>query len=112
MSYKIDQLNAKRKSGMFAAGLNFVLPGAGYIYCGRILLGLVALCFTIVMVYANPFALITMLIVLVIDGFLSADRYNKQLDAKIQKSMKKCPQCAETVLPEAKLCKHCGSKFN
>jgi len=26
-------------------------------------------------------------------------------------TLKKCPQCAETCLKEAKICKHCGSEF-
>ena len=25
--------------------------------------------------------------------------------------MKKCPECAETVLKDAKVCKHCGHRF-
>lgn len=25
--------------------------------------------------------------------------------------MKKCPRCAEAVLPDAKVCKHCGHEF-
>jgi len=30
---------------------------------------------------------------------------------KIALGMKKCPMCAELVQPEAKICKHCGHKF-
>lgn len=26
-------------------------------------------------------------------------------------SMKKCPECAESVLKDAKVCKHCGNRF-
>lgn len=26
-------------------------------------------------------------------------------------SMKKCPECAEFVLKDAKVCKHCGNRF-
>jgi zinc-ribbon domain len=31
--------------------------------------------------------------------------------AVVSGEMKKCPQCAELVLAEAKICKHCGSAF-
>ena len=32
-------------------------------------------------------------------------------DASVQAKAKKCPDCAETILADAKVCKHCGYRF-
>ncbi|NBW76012.1 MAG: zinc ribbon domain-containing protein [Sphingomonadaceae bacterium] len=35
-----------------------------------------------------------------------------QVDKKVSNgTMKKCPRCAEAVLPDAHVCKHCGHEF-
>ena len=39
MSDSIEGLEAKRKPGLLADGLNVILPGAGCICCGRVFLG-------------------------------------------------------------------------
>lgn len=106
---EIDKINAKRKSGALAAGLNLLLPGVGYMYCGRILLGIVVLPFTALMLWSQPQFGLVMMAILVIDGFLAAGRYNKEIDEQLTSAMKTCPKCAEKVLPEAKICKHCKS---
>lgn len=40
---------------------------------------------------------------------------NKKIKEKIElefiESMKRCPQCAERVMPKARVCKHCGHEF-
>jgi hypothetical protein len=107
----IQELKENRKSGAMAAGLNLVIPGAGYMYCGRWFLGIIALVFVVAMVMAFPPAAFGLVLVLVLDGFLAAGRHNKLLDRSIQMAMKTCPQCAELVLPAAKVCKHCGNAF-
>ena len=112
MTNSIEHLEKKRKSGALAAGLNLIIPGAGYIYCGRVILGIAAFILTVLLVLTLfPYGAITIWIVLIIDGFLCADRYNKKLDIKIESQKKKCPMCAELVQPDAKVCKHCGHKF-
>ena len=108
---KIESLEKKKKSGLLAAGLNIILPGAGYIYCGRTILGIGAFILVLLIFLYYPYISIGIWIILIIDGFLCAERYNKDLDAKIKKQMKKCPMCAELVKPEAKICKHCHYKF-
>jgi len=111
----IDNLEAKRKKGWIAAVLNLFLPGAGYIYCGKILIGIVVLPFFILILFSAGnlalFVVPSLWFVLIVDGFLAADRANKKIDKKIGDLIKKCPQCAEKVLPDAKICKHCGSKL-
>lgn len=43
--------------------------------------------------------LISLIVVSVMPGLQAAE------------SMKKCPECAEFVLKDAKVCKHCGNRF-
>jgi ribosomal protein L32 len=112
MSESIENLKGKHKSGFLAAGLNILVPGLGYMYCGRVLLGIIVLPFVVGMVFVMPALAITMWVVLIIDGFLAAGRYNKMLEQKIGAAMKTCPQCAEKIMPEARVCKHCGYKFD
>ena len=108
------RLEAKRKKGWIAAVYNLFLPGAGYIYCGKWIVGLVVLPFFIGIIITagtlSIFIIPALWFVLIVDGFLAANRYNKSLDSKIADAMKVCPMCAEKILPAAKICKHCGHK--
>jgi hypothetical protein len=73
-------VDSKKKSGPVAALLNLFLPGAGYAYCGRWVLGIVAFFMVIAMLVASlGFAAVGIALILLIDGFLCAGRYNKQL---------------------------------
>lgn len=79
-------VESRKKSGGIAALLNLFLPGAGYIYCGRWILGIFAFFFVIaLLVFSLGFAAIGLDFMLVIDGFLCANRYNKQLIEKVLK---------------------------
>lgn len=74
------KVEARKKSGWLAAFLNLVLPGAGYIYCGRWFLGIIV--FLIVLglaVASGGLIAIPFLVIFFIDGFLAAGRYNKKL---------------------------------
>ena len=71
MTNSIEKLEKKRKSGALAAGLNLIIPGAGYIYCGRVILGIAAFILTVLLVLTLfPYGAIAIWIVLIIDGFL------------------------------------------
>lgn len=115
MSESIEKMKRKRKSGLLAAVLNLFLPGLGYMYCGRILLGIfvgiILLPIEILLMGEIPLAVVPIWIIMFIDGFLASGRYNKKLEEKIYNTLKTCLQCAEKVQPEAKVCKHCGYSF-
>lgn len=74
------EVESRKKSGWIAALLNLVLPGAGYAYCGRWFLGIIAFGF-VISIYLVTFGLAAMglWLVLIVDGFLCAGRYNKDV---------------------------------
>jgi hypothetical protein len=78
------EIENKKKKGWVAALLNWFLPGAGYMYCGRWILGIVAFIFVVLLAVASGGLLaIPLIIVLIIDGFLAAERYNKKMVAEM-----------------------------
>ena len=83
-------IEAKRKKGWIAAVWNIFIPGAGYIYCGKFIVGIIVLPFFILMILSAgplaPFLIPTLWLILIVDGFLAANRYNKKLDAKLMRS--------------------------
>lgn len=78
------KVEARKKSGWIAALLNLVIPGAGYVYCGRWFLGIIAFFFVIAMfIVSLGYAALGLVLLLIVDGFLCAGRYNKSLILKI-----------------------------
>lgn len=69
-----------RKSGFVAAILNLLIPGLGYMYCGRFFLGVFAFIATagIIIGTAGAGALVMYPLVF-IDGFLAAGRANRKV---------------------------------
>jgi hypothetical protein len=103
----------KEKSVPLAIGLNFLLPGLGYMYMGKVILGIAAL-FLIIGIYA-VYALsgllltwIGMNIIMAIDMLILGNKNKKMIE---DKTMMTCPHCAELVKNEAKICKHCKSSL-
>lgn len=73
-------LETRKKSGVAAALLNILLPGAGYMYCGHWILGACAFVFVVTAaIISFGYAVGVLWLVLVIDGFLSAEEYNEHL---------------------------------
>jgi TonB family protein len=73
-------VQARRKSGWLAALLNLVIPGAGYAYCGRWFLGIVAFIFCVALIVMSfGIAVPGLSLILFIDGFLAAGRYNRRV---------------------------------
>lgn len=103
--------NEKEKSLALAIGLNFLLPGLGYMYMGKWIVGIFA-CLLIFGIYLMSFLLIIpawigMNIIMAIDMVILSNK-NKQKFA--EENTKKCPSCAETIQKEAKVCRFCGAK--
>lgn len=74
---------AQKKSGLVAALLNLVIPGVGYMYCGRVFLGIFVFFLVVfLLVVTVGFAGFIIYPILVIDGVLCAGRANKQLAAQ------------------------------
>lgn len=74
------RVEAKKKSGWLAAFLNLILPGAGYIYCGRWVLGIIVFLIVLGLAIASGGLIaIPLIVILIADGFLAAGRYNKKL---------------------------------
>ena len=68
------------KSGLVAAILNLMIPGLGYMYCGRIFLGIFAFILTVVIVVGTVgVGALIMYPILIIDGFLCAGRANRRI---------------------------------
>jgi hypothetical protein len=78
------KVEAQKKSGWLAAFLNLIVAGAGYAYCGRWFLGIVAFFFVVgVAALTKGVGALPFMLVLFIDGFLAAGRYNKQLVQRV-----------------------------
>ena len=103
----------KEKSIPLAIGLNLLLPGLGYMYMGKIIVGIAAL-LLIVGIYAvsSVFALFStwliMNVIMAIDMIILGKKRNKEYE---EKTMMECPMCAELIKKEAKVCKHCGANL-
>ncbi|HEX5162955.1 MAG TPA: hypothetical protein VFV88_14625 [Steroidobacteraceae bacterium] len=91
----LDQLiELRKKSGFVAAVANVFLPGAGYAYCGRWIIGLFVFMIVVPLVSlvwiggvlfgVGIKVLFGFYLVMVIDGFLSAGRYNRRLDTEMR----------------------------
>ena len=99
------------KSIPLAIGLNLVLPGVGYMYMGRVLLGICVLILT-GGIYAGTamlgffYAWGGLNLIMAIDMLILGRKREKEIAAA---TTKVCPKCAESIKRDAKVCRFCGA---
>ncbi|MBM4309549.1 MAG: hypothetical protein FJ119_01180 [Deltaproteobacteria bacterium] len=102
----------KEKSIGLAIALNLLLPGVGYMYMGKVIVGIGALLlvlgtFAARADYVLP-AWIGINLIMAIDMLLLGKKNQKDVASK---TLKKCPRCAEMVQKEAAVCRYCNTIF-
>lgn len=100
------------KSLPLAIGLNLLIAGAGYLYMGKWLVGIFAMLLItgILLTTSLDLVLPAWFILNLIMGLDMWILFRKRQAAVIQQSMKTCPNCAEQILKQAKICGFCNSK--
>jgi len=109
---------AKKKDYATAILLNLFFPGAGYIYAGRVFLGVVVLCIAIGPIFVvGPLAFGWagfLSLVGAVDGYLTVKKHNDAIDAQqaqlAETELRRCPTCAEKIQRAAKVCRFCGKE--
>jgi hypothetical protein len=99
----------QEKSLPLAIGLNFVLPGLGYMYMGRVIVGIGALLLFALAVAGSGLLFLLPIwlglnIIMAIDMVILNDKRKKAIAAA---TLRKCPACAEMIQREAKICRFC-----
>lgn len=103
-----------QKSLPLAIGLNLVLPGAGYMYMGKVIVGIGALLFTVLLLaFAGVFLIVPAWIginaIMAIDMWML---FNKREQAIAAATTRKCPYCAETIKTDAIICRFCNRSLS
>jgi GYF domain 2 len=107
------QAQVFEKSLPLAIGLNILWPGLGYIYMGKWIAGLIG-GLLIIGIYATmgliflPMTWITLSAIMALDMAVLSGRNKRKI---AERTTMKCPNCAETIQREAKVCRFCTLKI-
>ncbi len=104
------------KSLPLAIGLNFLLPGVGYLYMGRIIAGIGCMFLVAMFVFVGvsegnllPVMMWPGLtVVMAIDMIILANKQKKQIEVA---TTRQCPECSETIQAQARVCRFCKAKL-
>lgn len=100
-----------KKSLPLAIGLNVIAPGLGYMYMGRLVLGIALLLVTMVTVVGGGFGIglfawLGFSAIMVLDMVILSNKIRKSFAAATTMA---CPACAETITRTAVVCRYCQS---
>lgn len=100
----------RTKSLPLAIGLNILLPGVGYLYYGKWIVGILGCALYVAMFHFSKglgfiIPWFIMNTVMFLDMFILHGRSKRKAE---KASMMRCGSCAESIRKEAKKCKHCG----
>jgi len=103
----------KEKSLPLSIGLNVILPGLGYIYMGRLILGLIGV-IAISYLYLNTALIYAGVTWMMVNLLMGIDMYMMQQKRTAQitaRNTRRCPNCAEIIQRQAKVCHFCKTTF-
>lgn len=103
----------KEKSLPLAIGLNLLLAGAGYIYMGKWLVGIIGMLLFLAIFWNATLDLVipTSIVINVVMALDMWFLFKKRKDKILQESTRKCPNCAEIIQKEAKVCRFCSNSI-
>jgi len=103
----------KEKNLALAIGLNLLLPGLGYMYMGKIIVGIAAV-LLIIGIYATTSLLYIAPAWIAMNAIMSIDMIilnNKNKKTFLEQNTIKCPSCAEMIQKDAKICRFCNTQL-